>query len=80
MARLQLSTTERARVDSAVKRRQAQIEAFWNGPGQQLRAILDSMHTDVRAAIDSSHRASFDSLPRPGRRPGRPGGPTGDRR
>jgi hypothetical protein len=74
-ARLGLSSAERARVDSVIKRRQPQIEAFWKGPGQQLRAILDSMHADVRAAIDPQHRAAFDSLPRPGRR-----GPGDDRR
>lgn len=68
MARLHLSRAERARVDSAVRRRQAEIRAFWEGPGRQLGAIMDSMHADVRAAIDPAHRAAFDSLPRPGRR------------
>jgi hypothetical protein len=68
MARLGLSPAERARVDSVVKARQTQIRAFWTGPGRELRVILDSMHTDVRAALDPEHRAAFDSLPRPGRR------------
>ena len=74
MARLNLSPAERARVDSVVKRRQADIRAFWEGPGRQLGAIMDSMHADVRAAIDPAHRPTFDSLPRPGRRGGAGGG------
>jgi len=71
MARLNLSPAERARVESVVKRRQADIRAFWEGPGRQLGAIMDSMHADVRAAIDPAHRPAFDSLPRPGQRGGR---------
>lgn len=70
MARLGLSPAERARVDSVVKLRQTQVRAFWAGPGQQLRVILDSMHADVRGALDPEHRAAFDSLPRPGMRGG----------
>jgi hypothetical protein len=66
MARLKLSAAERARVDSVVKSRQGQIRAFWEGPGRELRVILDSMHSDVRNAIAPEHRAAFDSLPRPG--------------
>ena len=72
MAALPLSPAERARVDSVVRARQTQIRAFWSGPGRELRAILDSMHTDVRNAIDPANRAAFDSLPRPGS--GRRGG------
>ncbi|AHG92909.1 hypothetical protein J421_5374 (plasmid) [Gemmatirosa kalamazoonensis] len=65
LSRIGVSAAERARVDSAVKRRQPQVEAFWRGPGQQLRTILDSMHADVRAALDPAHRAAFDSIPAP---------------
>ncbi len=74
--RLDLSTAERARVDSVVSRRRAQIEAFWAGPGQQLRSIMDSMHAEMRAQMTPEHRAAFDSLPDPRRRGGR-GGPEG---
>lgn len=74
LARLNLSPAERARVDSVVARRRPQVDAFWNGPGAQLRGIMDSMRVEMRAAMDPAHRAAFDSLPVPGRRGPRDGG------
>jgi hypothetical protein len=42
--------------------RRGQIDAFWRGPGAQLRVILDSTRQDVRTILDSSQRVTFDSI------------------
>ena len=79
--RLRLRPEQKVAVDSIFARRRVEIDAFWKGPGQQLRAILDSTRADVRAVLDSSQRVTYDSLPDPSRRgPGGPGGPRGARR
>jgi hypothetical protein len=74
MARLNLTPAESLAVDSAFKRRLLEAEAFWRGPGQQWRAILDSTRADVRAALPAPKRATYDSLMSRGRR-GPGGGP-----
>ena len=77
--RLHLRPEQKTAIDSIFARRRVEIDAFWRGPGQQLRAILDSTRADVRSVLDSAQRATYDSLPDPSRRgpggPGRPGGP-----
>ena len=76
--RLHLRPEQKTAIDSIFARRRVEIDAFWRGPGQQLRAILDSTRADVRSVLDSAQRATYDSLPDPSRRgpggPGRPGG------
>ena len=82
--RLGLTPTQRASVDSIFAARRAQIDTFWQGPGQRLRFILDSTAIDVRAALDSAQRVKFDAMQREGGRPGPPpdgrgpGGPPPD--
>lgn len=56
-----LSAAQRARIDSVLVARRAQIDGFWRGPGQSLRAILDSTRADVRAALTPEQRARFDA-------------------
>lgn len=80
--RLHLRPEQQTAIDSIFARRRVEIDAFWKGPGQQLRAILDSTRSDVRDVLDSAQRATYDSLPDPSRRgrgPGGPGGPGGPR-
>jgi Spy/CpxP family protein refolding chaperone len=78
--RLGLTTAQRASVDSIFAARRAQIDTFWQGPGQRLRSILDSTAIDVRAALDSAQRVKFDAMQREGGRPGPPpDGPPPDR-
>jgi Spy/CpxP family protein refolding chaperone len=78
--RLGLTAAQRAAVDSIFAARRAQIDTFWQGPGQRLRSILDSTAIDVRAALDSAQRVKFDAMQREGGRPGPPpGGPPPDR-
>jgi hypothetical protein len=82
--RLGLTAAQRASVDSIFAARRAQIDTFWQGPGQRLRFILDSTAIDVRAALDSAQRVKFDAMQREGGRPGpppdgrHPGGPPPD--
>ena len=59
---LDLTPAQRAAVDSILAARRAQIDAFWRGDGQRLRQIIDSTGIDMRAVLDSSQRAAFDSL------------------
>jgi hypothetical protein len=70
--RLGLTATQRASVDSIFAARRAQIDTFWQGPGQRLRFILDSTAIDVRAALDSAQRVKFDAMQREGGRGGPP--------
>lgn len=56
-----LNATQRARIDSVLRARRGQIEGFWRGPGQELRAILDSTRADVRAALTPEQRSRFDA-------------------
>ena len=56
-----LSPTQRARIDSILLARRGQIDAFWRGPGQSLRSILDSTRADVRAVLTPEQRARFDA-------------------
>lgn len=56
-----LSAAQRARIDSVLESRRGQIDAFWRGPGQALRTILDSTRDDVRAVLTPEQRARFDS-------------------
>jgi Spy/CpxP family protein refolding chaperone len=82
--RLGLTATQRASVDSIFAARRAQIDTFWQGPGQRLRFILDSTAIDVRATLDSAQRVKFDAMQREGGRGGPPpdgrgpGGPPPD--
>ena len=70
--RLGLTAAQRASVDSIFAARRAQIDTFWQGPGQRLRFILDSTAIDVRAALDSAQRVKFDAMQREGGRGGPP--------
>jgi Spy/CpxP family protein refolding chaperone len=72
--RLGLTAAQRASVDSIFAARRAQIDTFWQGPGQRLRFILDSTAIDVRAALDSAQRVKFDAMQRESGRGPPPGG------
>jgi len=78
--RLGLTAAQRSSVDSIFAARRAQIDTFWQGPGQRLRFILDSTAIDVRASLDSAQRVKFDAMQREGGRGGPPpDGPPPDR-
>lgn len=61
IARYQLTPAQRTRVDSILGARRTEIDAFWRGPGQQLRGILDATAADVRAVLTPAQQATFDS-------------------
>lgn len=61
IARYQLTPAQRTRIDSILGARRTEIDAFWHGPGRQLRAILDSTGADVRAVLTPAQQATFDS-------------------
>ena len=57
---LGMDSAERVRVDSIFARRRVQIDSFWKGPGEALRAIMDSTREEVRAVLTPEQRARFD--------------------
>lgn len=61
ITRYQLTPAQRTRIDSILGARRTEIDAFWRGPGAQLRTILDSAGADVRAVLTPAQRATFDS-------------------
>ncbi len=86
IAQYGLSGAQRVRIDSVLVSRRGEIDAFWRGPGQSLRAILDSTRADVRAVLTPEQRARFDSAHAAHERrmrerfgPGGPSGPMGGR-
>jgi hypothetical protein len=48
-------------VDSILGARRSEIDAFWRGPGQELRRLLDATAADVRAVLTPPQQARFDS-------------------
>ena len=60
--RLDLSPAQRSQIDSILERRRVQLDAFWSGPGTQLRAIVDSTRGEVRAVLTPAQRAAYDSI------------------
>ena len=60
--RLDLTAAQRASIDSILERRRAQLDAFWSGPGQQVRLIVDSTRNEVRAVLTPAQRAVYDSI------------------
>jgi len=69
---LGLDSLQRARLDSVFARRRVQIDSFWKGPGQSLRAIMDSTREEVRSVLTPEQRARFDRRRMEGR-PRHPG-------
>jgi len=72
--RLGLTTAQCAAIDSVFQSQRRQIDAFWRGPGSELRAILDSTRSGVRAVLDSGQRVALDSIEARRRRRGQEGG------
>ena len=68
---LGLDSLQRSRVDSIFAKRRVEIDSFWKGPGNTLRAIMDSTRNEVRAVLTPEQRARFDKR-RMDRRPGHP--------
>ena len=80
--RVGITPAQRTQIDSILGARRGQIDAFWKGPGQALRAILDSTQADVRAVLTPEQRVKYDEHRREedarrAKRRGRYGGPPG---
>ena len=60
--RLNLTAAQCAAIDSVFQSQRGQIDAFWRGPGSELRAIVDSTRAGVRAVLDSGQRVALDSI------------------
>lgn len=58
---LGLSSAQRVRVDSILHHRRAQMDAFWTGPGLQLRAIVDSTRAEIRGVLTPVQQRAFDA-------------------
>lgn len=61
MERLGLAPAQQHAIDSILDAHRGQVEAFWQGPGRQLRVILDSTRADVRTVLTPAQRALLDS-------------------
>lgn len=59
--RIGITPAQRTRIDSIFGSRRAQIDAFWRGPGQALRVILDSTQADVRAVLTPEQQVKYDA-------------------
>ena len=53
---------QRARIDAIMERRRVQMDAFWDGEGQRLRAIVDSTRAEVRQVLTPEQAAEYDRL------------------
>lgn len=60
--RLKLNDTQEKAIDSIFAASRTEIGAFWDGPGAQLKQIIDSTSIKVRAVLDSSQRLEFDRM------------------
>lgn len=60
--RLKLSPTQEKAIDSIFTASRTQIAAFWDGPGAQLKQIIDSTGLKVRTVLDSTQRVEFDRM------------------
>ena len=58
---LNLSAAQHARIDSILVRRRAQMDAFWKGPGMQLRALVDSTRSEIRGVLTPAQQREFDA-------------------
>ncbi|HUF26167.1 MAG TPA: hypothetical protein VMM18_04205 [Gemmatimonadaceae bacterium] len=61
-ARLDLSPSQRARIDSALERGRRETDAYWARVEPGLRAIVDSTRAEIQATLTASQRARYDSL------------------
>lgn len=62
LAELDLTPEQQARIDAVMERRKPQMDAFWEGEGRKLRAIVDSTRAEVREVLDAGQRVRYDSL------------------
>lgn len=53
---------QRARIDAIMERRRVQMDAFWDGEGQRLRAIVDSTRAEVRQVLTPEQAVEYDRL------------------
>lgn len=59
---LDLSTQQRARIDSVLDVRRKQVAAFWDSAGPHWRAIVDSTRAGIRGVLTPEQQAQYDTL------------------
>jgi Spy/CpxP family protein refolding chaperone len=59
---LRLSPEQRARADAILQRRAPRTEAMMLEVADQLRAVADSLDTELRSVLTAEQRARLDSL------------------
>jgi Spy/CpxP family protein refolding chaperone len=59
---LDLTAEQQRRIDAITARRRVQMDAFWNGEGRRLRAIVDSTRAEIRAVLTPAQAAEYDRL------------------
>ena len=56
------SPEQRARIDAIMERRREEMDAFWEGEGRKLRAIVDTTRNEIRAVLTPAQRVEYDRL------------------
>lgn len=59
---LDLSESQRARIDTIMKRRRALTDSLWRHDGERIRAAVDSTRAEIRALLTPEQRAEYDRL------------------
>lgn len=62
LSQLDMAPEQQAQVDRILERRRGQIDAFWEGEGTRLRAIVDSTRAEIRTVLTPAQRAEYDRL------------------
>ena len=59
---LELTAEQRAQIDSAIERGRRETDAYWARVEPEMRSIVDSTRSRIRAVLTAEQRARYDSL------------------
>ncbi len=59
---LDLTDEQRARIDSVLEVRHAQVDAFWDSAGPRLREIVDSTRAGIKDVLTPEQRDEYERL------------------
>ena len=61
LARLDLTSEQRARVERVFESREDRLEEYWEARLPELQSVIDSSREEVRAILSPAQRAAYDS-------------------
>jgi Spy/CpxP family protein refolding chaperone len=59
-ARLDLTPSQRERIDEILARRREQADIFWQQAGPRLHELMDSTRAEIRMVLTPEQRAEYD--------------------